>query len=60
MHLLGRGTGRWLTDVSPLIPLLDSNKCNFTMKTVPWAKPWVVSLNLRFSISNQTGRKMNR
>uniref|UniRef100_UPI0037E9351E uncharacterized protein n=1 Tax=Semicossyphus pulcher TaxID=241346 RepID=UPI0037E9351E len=49
-----RGTGRWLTDVSPLRPLLDSNKCNFTMKTVPWAMPWYASLNLRFSISNQT------
>ncbi|MEQ2303672.1 hypothetical protein AMECASPLE_019389 [Ameca splendens] len=51
-----RGTGHWLTDVSPLIPLLDSNKCTFTMKTVPWAMPWVVSLNLRFSVSNQTGK----
>ncbi|XP_008297579.1 uncharacterized protein LOC103370331 [Stegastes partitus] len=50
-----RGIGRWLTDVSPLIPLLDRNKCTFTMKTVPWAMPWVVSLNLRFSVSNQTG-----
>ncbi|XP_044215965.1 uncharacterized protein si:dkey-256h2.1 [Thunnus albacares] len=50
-----RGTGRWLTDVSPLIPLLDSNKCTFTMKTVPWAKPWIVSLNLRFNLRNQTG-----
>ncbi|XP_015256286.1 PREDICTED: uncharacterized protein LOC107101757 isoform X2 [Cyprinodon variegatus] len=50
-----RGTGHWLTDVSPLIPLLDSNKCTFTMKTVPWAMPWVVSLNLRFSARNQTG-----
>lgn len=51
----GRGTGRWLTDVSPLLPLLDGNKCTLTMKTVPWAMPWVVSLNLRFSIGNQTG-----
>ncbi|XP_039886666.1 uncharacterized protein si:dkey-256h2.1 isoform X3 [Simochromis diagramma] len=50
-----RGIGRWLTDVSPLIPLLDSNKCTFTMKTVPWAMPWIVSLNLRFSGTNQTG-----
>lgn len=50
-----RGTGHWLTDVSPLIPLLDGNKCTFTMKTVPWAMPWVASLNLRFSVSNQTG-----
>lgn len=49
-----RGIGRWLTDVSPLLPLLDSNKCTLTMKTVPWAMPWFVSLNLRFSIGNQT------
>lgn len=50
-----RGTGHWLTDVSPLMPLLDRKTCTFTMKTVPWAMPWIVSLNLRFSISNQTG-----
>uniref|UniRef100_A0A671WQP7 Si:dkey-256h2.1 n=1 Tax=Sparus aurata TaxID=8175 RepID=A0A671WQP7_SPAAU len=50
-----RGTGRWLTDVSPLLPLLDANKCTFTMKTPPWAMPWFTSLNLRFSIGNQTG-----
>ncbi|XP_056158024.1 uncharacterized protein LOC130133585 [Lampris incognitus] len=50
-----RGIGHWLTDVSPLIPLLNNNKCTFTMKTVPWAMPWMVSLNLRFSSSNQTG-----
>lgn len=49
-----RGTGRWLTDVSPLLPLLDSKKCTLTMKTVPWAMPWITSLNLRFSIGNQT------
>ncbi|XP_072249772.1 uncharacterized protein [Leuresthes tenuis] len=55
-----RGIGRWLTDVSPLIPLLDSNKCTFTMKTVPWAKPWIVSLNLRFSASNQTGDSVEK
>ncbi|KAK2809769.1 hypothetical protein Q5P01_000494 [Channa striata] len=55
-----RGTGRWLTDVSPLIPLLDGNNCTFTMKTAPWAKPWIVSLNLRFSVSNQTGDRSER
>ncbi|XP_060936437.1 uncharacterized protein LOC133013499 [Limanda limanda] len=49
-----RGIGRWLTDVSPLIPLLDSHTCTFTMKTPPWAMPWIVSLNLRFSVSNHT------
>ncbi|KAM6910480.1 uncharacterized protein FYW49_012420 [Xenentodon cancila] len=50
-----RGIGHWLTDVSPLMPLLDTNRCTFTMKTVPWAMPWIVSLNLRFSVNNQTG-----
>ncbi|TKS82579.1 hypothetical protein D9C73_016688 [Collichthys lucidus] len=50
-----RGIGHWLTDVSPLLPLLDGNRCTLTMKTVPWAMPWIVSLNLRFSVSNQTG-----
>ncbi|XP_012731467.2 uncharacterized protein si:dkey-256h2.1 isoform X2 [Fundulus heteroclitus] len=55
-----RGSGHWLTDVSPLIPLLDSNKCTFTMKTAPWAMPWVVSLNLRFSVSNQTGEDFGK
>ncbi|XP_030640502.1 uncharacterized protein LOC115820930 [Chanos chanos] len=50
-----RGTGHWVTDVSPLIPLLNHERCAFTMKTVPWAMPWVTSLNLRFSQSNHTG-----
>ncbi|XP_076006636.1 uncharacterized protein LOC143000990 isoform X2 [Genypterus blacodes] len=49
-----RGIGHWLTDVSPLVPLLDSRKCIFNMKTVAWAMPWVVSLNLRFSTANHT------
>ncbi|XP_078376545.1 uncharacterized protein LOC144659900 [Oculina patagonica] len=48
-----RRIGRWLTPVKPLIPLLQSadsssnNKCNFTIKTVPWAMAWVPSLNIR-------------
>lgn len=52
-----RGTGRWLTDVSPLLPLLESSKCTFTMKTVPWAMPWITSLNLRFSFTNDTAEE---
>lgn len=50
-----RRVGRWLTDISPLLPLLTSPQasdppvCQFTMKTVPWALPWKPSLNLRFS-----------
>ncbi|XP_076868448.1 uncharacterized protein LOC143519176 [Brachyhypopomus gauderio] len=50
-----RGTGRWLTDVSPLLPLLSNDRCALTMKTVPWAMPWMASLNLRFSHSNRSG-----
>ncbi|KAJ8036127.1 hypothetical protein HOLleu_20006 [Holothuria leucospilota] len=44
-----RRIGRWLTDVTPLLPLLTSSKCTFNMKTVPWAMAWKPSLNLRFS-----------
>ncbi|XP_054637343.1 uncharacterized protein si:dkey-256h2.1 isoform X2 [Dunckerocampus dactyliophorus] len=54
-----RGIGRWQTDVSPLIPVLDASKCTFTMKTVPWAMPWIVSLNLRFSAANLTNLSGN-
>uniref|UniRef100_W5LR72 Si:dkey-256h2.1 n=1 Tax=Astyanax mexicanus TaxID=7994 RepID=W5LR72_ASTMX len=50
-----RGTGRWLTDVSPLLALLNGERCSLTMKTVPWAMPWMTSLNLRFSYSNSSG-----
>lgn len=55
-----RGTGHWLTDVSSLIPLLNNATCAFTMKTVPWAMPWMTSLNLRFSHSNRTGNYSER
>ncbi|KAL2084443.1 hypothetical protein ACEWY4_019961 [Coilia grayii] len=54
-----RGIGRWITDVSPLLPLLSNGRCAFTMKTVPWAMPWVVSLNLRFSHSNQSVKEVD-
>ncbi|XP_038058293.1 uncharacterized protein LOC119729686 isoform X2 [Patiria miniata] len=50
-----RRIGRWLTDVSPLFPLINSNMCTFTMKTVPWAKAWKPSLNLRFSKDSTEG-----
>lgn len=48
-----RGIGRWLTDVSPLLPLLDGPTCSFTMKTDAWAMPWIVSLSLRFRPSDR-------
>ena len=44
-----RRIGRWLTDVSPLKPLLNDTFCNFRLLTAAWAEPWVVSLNLRFT-----------
>uniref|UniRef100_A0A8C4QFQ0 Si:dkey-256h2.1 n=1 Tax=Eptatretus burgeri TaxID=7764 RepID=A0A8C4QFQ0_EPTBU len=44
-----RQIGHWLTTVSALLPLFDGDKCHFTMKTVPWAKSWLISLHLRFS-----------
>eukprot|EP00062_Callorhinchus_milii_P018978 gi/632973083/ref/XP_007902977.1/ PREDICTED: uncharacterized protein LOC103185996 [Callorhinchus milii] len=49
-----RRVGHWLTDVSPLLPLLNQNTCTFNIKTAPWAMPWKPSLNLRFSESGQT------
>ncbi|XP_078454085.1 uncharacterized protein LOC144720862 [Lampetra planeri] len=48
-----RRVGHWLTDVSPLLPLLDARTCNLTLRTVPWAKPWRPTLNLRFSRRTQ-------
>eukprot|EP00730_Choanoeca_flexa_P007592 TRINITY_DN12354_c0_g2_i4.p1 TRINITY_DN12354_c0_g2~~TRINITY_DN12354_c0_g2_i4.p1 ORF type:complete len:626 (+),score=124.04 TRINITY_DN12354_c0_g2_i4:185-2062(+) len=50
-----RRVGRWLTDISTLKPLLNDSYCTFHLTTDPWAQPWVVSLNLRYS--KQTGDK---
>ncbi|XP_071789142.1 uncharacterized protein [Asterias amurensis] len=47
-----RRIGRWLTDVTPLLPGLTSNSCTLTMKTVAWAEAWKPSLNLRFSVDS--------
>jgi hypothetical protein len=43
--------GRWLTDVTPLTPLLHAGqKCQFTFQMPPWAGDlWIGTLNLRFS-----------
>ena len=53
-----RGVGRWLTDVTPLMPLLTGGasrrelsagrNCSFTLSTDAWAMPWVDTLSLRF------------
>ena len=40
--------GRWLTDASPLLPLLPSRNCSVVVQTAPWAGPWIPSLALRF------------
>jgi hypothetical protein len=51
-----RGIGHWVTDVSPLLPLLVGDqsastavKCSFTMATDAWAMPWYPTLLLRLS-----------
>ncbi|XP_014788143.1 uncharacterized protein LOC106882100 [Octopus bimaculoides] len=44
-----RRIGIWVTDVSPLLPLLTSRQCTFRMFTDPWASPWKPSVSLRFS-----------
>ena len=46
--LYRRRIGRWLTDVTPLLPLLTSQKCHFHLQTAPWALTWTPSLTLRF------------
>lgn len=48
-----RRIGSWLTDVSPLLPLLSTRQCTFHMYTDPWASPWKPSINLRFSKSEK-------
>lgn len=43
-----RRNGRWLTDVSPLFPLLTAQTCEFTMQT--GGETWIADeLSLRFS-----------
>lgn len=46
-----RRIGKWLTDVTPLLPLLTSQKCHFHLQTAPWALTWTPSLTLRFTNS---------
>ncbi|XP_017541676.1 uncharacterized protein si:dkey-256h2.1 [Pygocentrus nattereri] len=55
-----RGTGRWVTDVSPLLALLNGTRCSLTMKTAPWAMPWMTTLNLRFGYSNHSGKSSEK
>lgn len=47
-----RGIGRWLTDVSPLRPLLvPGQQCTFTMQSTDQTDAWRPSLTLLFSSS---------
>ena len=47
-----RGIGRWLTDVSPLRPLLvPGQQCTFTMQSTDQTDAWKPSLTLLFSSS---------
>ena len=48
LHGCRRRIGRWLTDVTPLLPLLSSSKCTLHLQTVSWALTWQPSLTLRF------------
>ena len=52
LHGCRRRIGRWLTDVTPLLPLLSSSKCTFHLQTVSWALTWQPSLTLRFRNSS--------
>jgi hypothetical protein len=44
-----RRSGRWVTDVSHLAPLISSQTCTFTIQSTPWAGAWRPKLSLRFS-----------
>jgi len=48
-----RRVGRWLTDITPFVPLITSSTCNFTIHTDPWlTHVWVPTLNIRLSNFN--------
>lgn len=49
MSFVSRRIGRWLTPIKPLIPMMTSSNCTFTMKTVPWAMAWKPSLRIQLS-----------
>lgn len=41
-----RRTGRWLNSITPLLPLLQSGKCTFTVQAPPWAGAWAATVTL--------------
>lgn len=45
--------GRWLTDVTHLMPLLlPGQQCRFALEAASWAGPWQPTLSLRYSRSS--------
>ena len=48
-YFYSRRIGRWLSNIRPVIPLFNSDRCTFVMKTVPWAMPWKPSLSIRLA-----------
>jgi len=44
-----RRIGHWLTDVTPLVPLLTSSKCNFSMEDGKPTSPWISTLSLHLT-----------
>jgi hypothetical protein len=51
MTSFGRRVGHWLTDITPVAPLLSGQRCNLTIFTAPWEGnqgqiPWLATLAL--------------
>lgn len=44
-----RAVGRWLTNITPLLPLFTSESCTLQMKHPSWEMPWKPSLDIRLS-----------
>lgn len=58
-----RAVGRWLTNITPLLPLFTSESCTLQMKHPSWEMPWKPSLDIRlsdhikFSTNTYSGRR---
>lgn len=44
-----RAVGRWLTNITPLLPLFTSETCTLRMKHPSWERAWKPSLDIRLS-----------
>ena len=49
LMLFNRSVGRWLTNITPLLPLFTSENCTLQMKHPFWERAWKPSLNIRLS-----------